>query len=118
MPVRPADPPDPARLTLLGAASVGGRVVGFGTATSAPRLWMALEAPAAPAAPAGADRFAEARGAAGSLLGYVTGLVVGEPELWVCEGAYREWVLDTANAQALKRAAARVWCSCIEECEG
>ena len=148
MSVRPADPPDPACLTVLGTASVGGRVVRFGTVASAPRLWMALEVPTEPsetAGPAGPSDAAEAvestestgsAGVAGAgqsaeagvavesglvtgcLLGYVTGLVVGEPDLWVREGAYREWVLDTAHAWELKRAAARVWCSCIEECGG
>lgn len=103
IPVRLADPPDPARITVLGTATIADRTVRFGTVASAPRLWMALETAEEP------------------LLGYVTGLAAGEPDLWVCEGAHREWVVEAAHARELKRAAARVWTACVEhggECEG
>lgn len=103
IPVSLADPPDPARITVLGTAAVADRTVRFGTIASAPRLWMTLDAADDP------------------LLGYVTGLVVGEPDLWVCEGAHRAWVLNPDNTGELKRAAARVWFACVEhstECEG
>ncbi|WP_026928622.1 hypothetical protein [Glycomyces tenuis] len=106
IPVSLADPPDPARLTVLGTEPVGDRLVHFGTVASAPRLWMALS---------GAGPAVEVDG---RLLGYVTGLVVGEPDLWVCDGAHRDWVFDAANSRELKRAASRVWFSCVQDCEG
>lgn len=102
IPVSLTDPPDPARITVLGTATVADRTVRFGTIASAPRLWMSLDAE-------------------GPLLGYVTGLVAGEPDLWVCEGVHRDWVLNAANTRELKHAAARVWFTCVEhgrECEG
>jgi hypothetical protein len=102
LPVDLVDPPDPSRLTVLGTETVGERLVRFGTVSSAPRLWMALAS----------DETGP------HLIGYVTGLVVGEPDLWVCEGAQRDWALETANADGLKRAAERVWSTCLQDCEG
>ncbi|MCH7229562.1 hypothetical protein L0U85_01600 [Glycomyces sp. L485] len=43
-----------------------------------------------------------------ALLGYVTGLVVGEPDLWVCEHSHRTWANQGSNAADIKRAAAQV----------
>jgi hypothetical protein len=102
LPVSLTDPPDPSRLTVLGTETVGEHLVRFGTVSSAPRLWMALAS----------------EGTEPHLIGYVTGLVVGEPDLWVCEGAHRQWALEAANSTELKRAATRVWFSCIQNCEG
>ena len=98
--VRLADTPDAAALTVLGTATVADRTVHFGTTASAPRLWIAVS---------GADP---------AMLGYVSGLVVGEPDLWVCNEAHRAWALQGANTRELKQAAARVWFACQRDCEG
>ncbi|GAB3659380.1 hypothetical protein [Glycomyces tarimensis] len=87
-------PIDPDRLTVLGTDTIAGRTVKFGTMTSAPRMWIA---------------FADIEPA---LLGYMTGLVVGEPDLWICETAHRDWVLEGDNTRRLNEAAAVVWFAC------
>ncbi|GAB3655557.1 hypothetical protein [Glycomyces tarimensis] len=100
IPVNLPDRPEADRLTVLGADTIADREVRFGTVSSAPRLWIA---------------FAEVEP---PLLGFMTGLVAGEPDLWICEDAHRAWAFDPANARSLKLAGARVWLSCISECEG
>ncbi|GAB3648564.1 hypothetical protein [Glycomyces tarimensis] len=96
------EPIDPNELTILGRALISGRPAAFGTLADAPRLWVAFKS-----AETGL-----------SLLGYMTGLVTGEPELWVCDEAHRAWTLDGDNTANLKRAAARVWFDCQRTCEG
>lgn len=104
---------DPSLLTVLGRAWIGGRPIVLGTLAEAPRLWVAFN-----------DANTDADHDTGpSLLGYVTGLVTGEPDLWICDEAHRAWTLEGDNAAHLKRAAARVWFECRREvghreCEG
>ncbi|WP_026923269.1 hypothetical protein [Glycomyces arizonensis] len=94
------DPVDPKRLTVLGRAWISGRPIVFGTLADAPRLWVAFH------------------GTEPSLIGYMTGLVTGEPDLWVCDEAHRPWTLEGENTAHLKRAAARVWFDCRRDCDG
>ncbi|WP_026931762.1 hypothetical protein [Glycomyces tenuis] len=102
IPAPQTEPIDPERLTVLGRAWIDRRRVVFGTATDAPRLWVAFnESDTEP-----------------SLLGYMTGLACGEPDLWVCNDAHRAWTLEGDNTANLKRAAARVWSDCQRDCEG
>ncbi|WP_026925345.1 hypothetical protein [Glycomyces arizonensis] len=96
--VQPTALPDPDRITVLGTAAVAGRGLRFGTQADLPRLWVA---------------FADVEPA---LLGYVAGLVVGEPQLWICDRAHESWAL--ANTSEVKRAAANVWFDCQRVCEG
>ena len=102
-------PPSVEQLLVLGTAEVAGCGLRLGTmpnstmpngAAPAPRLWVAFDRIAPP------------------LLGYVTGLIVGEPDLWICEDAHRAWALHGANTAEVKRAAARAWFSTLNECEG
>lgn len=99
-----AEPPSVDDLSVLGTAEVDGRALRLGTmrtgAVPIPRLWIAFET----IEPA--------------LLGYVTGLVTGEPDLWVCEPAHRQWTFAGANAAKLTRAATGVWFASLNECEG
>jgi hypothetical protein len=99
----PADPPeaiDPSRLTVLGRAWIDRRRVLFGTVTDAPRLWAVFTDPEP------------------TVIGYFTGLLDGEPDLWLCDDAHRAWTLEGENTRHLKRAAARVWSDCRRDCEG
>lgn len=98
--VQPAALPEPDRLTVLGTAAVAGRGLRFGTHADLPRLWVA---------------FADVEPA---LLGYVAGLVVGEPQLLICDSAHQPWALAGANTSEVKRAAASVWFDCQRACEG
>ncbi|GAB3649420.1 hypothetical protein [Glycomyces tarimensis] len=93
-------PIDPKRLTVLGEATIAGRAIVFGTLAEAPRLWVAF------------------KDAEPGLIGYMTGLVVGEPDLWICDAAHRAWTLEGDNTPSLKRAAARVWFDCRRDCGG
>ncbi|GAB3647068.1 hypothetical protein [Glycomyces tarimensis] len=98
--VQLTDSPDPASLTVLGSETIANRTVDFGTIATAPRMWLAFAA----TDPA--------------LLGYVTGLALGEPELWVCEATHRPWVLQGTNTRELKQAATRIWFACQRACDG
>ena len=100
IPAPPPDRIDPKDLTVLGQDRIADRPVLFGTLTDAPRLWAAFDSPR------------------DALIGYCTGLVGGEPDLWVCNETHRAWTLEGGNAAALKRAALRVWTDCRRECEG
>ncbi|WP_026923353.1 hypothetical protein [Glycomyces arizonensis] len=104
------EPVDPRRLTVLGRAWISGRPVIFGTLTEAPRLWVAFTG-----TEGSATSSAEAEP---SLIGYFTGLVTGEPDLWLCDDTHRAWTLEGDNTANLKRAAARVWFECQRTCEG
>ncbi|MCH7229649.1 hypothetical protein L0U85_02050 [Glycomyces sp. L485] len=90
--------PDPAGLTVLGSANVAGRAVDFGVCADAPRLWVT---------------FGDTEPA---LLGFLSGLVLGEPDLWVCESAHLAWA--GTNAPGIKQAAADIWFDCQKHCEG
>ncbi|WP_026923231.1 hypothetical protein [Glycomyces arizonensis] len=98
--VQLTDPIDPARLTVLDAHTIADRTVHFGTMASAPRLWLSFpdHEPA--------------------LLGYMTGLTVNEPDLWLCEPAHRDWTSQGDNTSRLKEAAGLVWFTCQRTCEG
>lgn len=105
IPTAPPEAVDPSELTVLGRAWISKRRIVLGTLAEAPRLWLAFTDHDPP------------------LIGYVTGLVVGEPELWVFEDAHRAWATEGGNAAALKRAAAHVWFEVkhptgYRECEG
>ncbi|MCH7232016.1 hypothetical protein L0U85_14290 [Glycomyces sp. L485] len=91
---------DPKRLTILGATSIAERQIIFGTLADAPRLWLAFN-----------DTEPD-------LIGYMTGLVVGEPDLWISDPAHQAWALEGDNTTLLKCAAARVWFACLRDCEG
>jgi hypothetical protein len=103
VPERRAEAIDPSRLTVLGRAWIDRRRLIFGTLTDAPRLWVAFHDPAE---------------SEPSLIGYLTGLVYDEPELWLCDDAHRAWTLEGDNTAKLKRAAATVWSECRRDCEG
>ncbi len=98
--IRPTTVPDPGRLTVLGHDTVADRRIRFGTHAELPRLWIA---------------FTDHRPA---LLGYVSGLVVGRPTLWISEPAHEPWAHEGATASELKEAAERVWASCLRVCDG
>ncbi|MCH7231839.1 hypothetical protein L0U85_13390 [Glycomyces sp. L485] len=100
IPAQTVAAPDPSALTVLGSATIDGRAVEFGVCADAPRLWVA---------------FADAEPA---LLGFLSGLVVGEPDLWVCETTHLSWIRAGTNAPEVKRAAAKVWFDCQKFCEG
>ncbi len=100
LPAALPDPVDPKDLTVLGRDRIAGRSVIFGTLADVPRLWAAFEGPR------------------DALIGYCTGLVGGEPDLWVCDDAHRAWAMEGDNTSELKRAAARVWSDCQRTCEG
>ncbi|WP_026928854.1 hypothetical protein [Glycomyces tenuis] len=97
--VQLAHPIEVDRLTVLGTHTIADRTVNFATMASAPRLWLAF-----------ADRTP-------ALIGYMTGLIIGEPELWLCETAHRDWVLERDHTPRLKEAAAIVWFTCQQTCE-
>ena len=100
LPAPSIGPVDPARLTILGRDRIAGRAIVFGTHTDAPRLWAAFH------------------DTEPSLIGYLTGLVSGEPDLWVCDDTHRIWATEGNNTPDLKRAATRIWSDCTRDCEG
>jgi hypothetical protein len=100
LPAPSVGPVDPRRLTVLGRTRIDQRHIVLGTLADAPRLWVAFH------------------DTEPSLLGYMTGLASGEPDLWVCDDAHRAWALEGDNTPELKRAAARVWSDCQRTCEG
>lgn len=102
IPAPQAETIDPARLTVLGRAWIDRRRLVFGTVADTPRLWAVFSD----------------TGAEPAVIGYLTGLATGEPDLWVCDDAHRAWTLEGENTANLKRAAARVWSDCRRDCEG
>ncbi len=93
--------PEASSLTVLGEAVVDGREIAFGTRSTRPKLWIST---------AGAE---DPR-----VIGHLTGLVLGMPELWICDDASWEWVNSGAVSAQLKEAAARVWADCVRNCDG
>jgi hypothetical protein len=99
----PASPPEAAALTVLGAARIDGRTVAFATAADHPRLWIAVHSGSS---------------SPPSVIGYVTGLVVGRPDLWVTDADSWSWVSGADITAQIKNAAARVWFDCERTCDG
>lgn len=95
-----AEPPPPQELTVLGTAVIDGRTVIFGTQASRPRLWVGT----------GGD--------APRTIGYLTGLVLGEPDLWICDHESWPWVNSGEVSAQLKAAASRLWHDCERSCDG
>ncbi|MCH7232841.1 hypothetical protein L0U85_18570 [Glycomyces sp. L485] len=91
---------DPERMTILGETTIAGRQIAFGTHTDAPRLWVTLN-----------DTEPD-------LIGYMTGLITGEPDLWICNPKHQTWTLEDDNTLKLKQAATRVWFDCQRDCDG
>lgn len=100
LPVRTTSGLDAQALTMLAEATVADRGVQFGTLTEMPKLWVAFVAVDPP------------------VLGYLTGLAAGKPELHVTETAHLEWARTAGNSAALKREAMTVWAAVQRECEG
>ncbi|WP_026923427.1 hypothetical protein [Glycomyces arizonensis] len=100
IPTQLTNPIEPDQLTVLGTHTIADRTVDFGTIATAPRLWVAFSShqPA--------------------LIGYLTGLIIAEPDLWLCEPAHREWILEDDHTARLKEAAAIVWHTCRYHCDG
>ncbi|WP_026925413.1 hypothetical protein [Glycomyces arizonensis] len=96
----PPEVPDPAALTVLGGAVIDGWTVAFATRASRPRLWVCTG------------------GEAPRTIGYLTGLVLGEPDLWVCDTDAWAWVNEGEVSAQLKAAATRLWHDCERTCDG
>ncbi|HEU5127150.1 MAG TPA: hypothetical protein VFU12_04100 [Glycomyces sp.] len=102
LPAPSTGPIDANRLTVLGRDRIADRTVVFGTRTDTPRLWAAFH-----------DTDTEP-----SLIGYLTGLTTGDPDLWVSNNAHRAWAMEDDHTPALKQAAVRIWTTCTRDCEG
>jgi hypothetical protein len=100
LPVRSRSGLDARALTMFAEASVGGRRLEFGTLAAMPRLWVAFADVDPP------------------VLGYVTGLAAGAPELHITETMHCEWARSGDHGSQIKREAAAVWQRLSTECEG
>ncbi|WP_026925108.1 hypothetical protein [Glycomyces arizonensis] len=97
----PSEVPDPAGLTALGAAEIDGRTLVFATQAVRPRMWLVAE---------------DDTGA--STIGYLTGLVLGTPDLWVTDPGTWDWINTGETAAQIKHAATRIWHDCERTCDG
>jgi hypothetical protein len=100
LPVRYHPGLDPAALTFLAEATVADRSVRFGTLAHAPKLWVAFAEVDPP------------------VLGYLSGLAAGDPEIHVTDPVHVAWSSEPGHATALKRAAMEVWQAMQRECDG
>ncbi|THV40941.1 hypothetical protein [Glycomyces buryatensis] len=82
--------PDPLRLKTVGAAIVDDRTVVFGVHNNRPSLWMTAEHQPGSAE---ATVYPSPHLRRPRVVGYVTGLVLGKPDLWVCDPESWNWVL-------------------------
>lgn len=124
LPVRAISAPVTEALTVLGTAEIGGRTVQYGTATAAPRLWVAFAdvtppvvADAGPPVVAGAPR-PVATGAAPPVFGYLSGLVGEQPTLHVTDQRHLNWTRTGDRAEQLKRHGLAVWRDAQRTCQG
>lgn len=100
LPVRTGPSLGARALTMLGDATVDGRHLHFGTLADMPKLWVAFAELDPP------------------VLGYLSGLVSGSPELNITETSHLEWARSGGNTAAIKREAMVVWQAVQRECEG
>lgn len=94
-------PPPLDTLTTVGVATIDGRTLAFGGHSRQPRLWITADGPGGP-----------------RLLGHLTGLVHGVPDLWICDPEAWPWMLTGDNADRVEEAALRVWLDCQRTCDG
>lgn len=100
LPVRTSPGLNAGVLTMFGDATVAGRRLQFGTLADMPRLWVAFTEIDPP------------------VLGYLTGLASGTPELHITETAHLEWARTARNSECVKHEAVTVWQAVQRECEG
>lgn len=94
-------PPELDALTTVGAAVIDGRTLAFGVHGGHPRLWITSGGPEGP-----------------NLLGHLSGLVNGVPDLWICDHDAWPWILSGDVADRIEEAAVRVWGECVRDCGG
>ncbi len=100
LPVRTGPGLDARALTMIGEATVNGRRLHFGTLADMPKLWVAFAEIDPP------------------VLGYVSGLAAGSPELQITETAHLEWARTVGNTAAVEDEAMAIWRAVQRECEG
>lgn len=93
-------PPPLDTLIVVGAAVIDGRTLVFGVHSDHPRLWITTDSADGP-----------------NLLGHLTGLVNGEPDLWICDPEAWRWILKGDIAEQIEAAAVRIWEECLRDCE-
>lgn len=94
-------PPGLDTLATVGEAVVDGQTLVFGIHGDHPRLWITADSPEGP-----------------SLLGHLSGLINGTPDLWICDHDSWPWILSGDIADQVEAAALRVWQECLRECDG
>jgi hypothetical protein len=100
LPVRSFERIDPSALQILAETDIGDRRLRFGVLAATPRLWVAFTNDLPP------------------VLGYITDLATGAPQLHITELDHVEWARHTGRARAIKAAALAAWHAAQKECEG
>ncbi|GAB3997446.1 hypothetical protein GCM10029992_20350 [Glycomyces albus] len=100
LPVRAISAPVAEALTVLGTTEIGGRPIQYGTATTAPRLWVAFADATPP------------------VFGYLTGLATGRPTLHVTDQRHLNWTRTGDRADQLKRHGLALWRDAQRTCQG
>ncbi|WP_030144375.1 hypothetical protein [Glycomyces sp. NRRL B-16210] len=113
LPVRSFAGIDPCALTVLGETEIADRRLRFGVLVGTPRLWIALAESDSGVSPEGSVALSVP-----SVLGYLTGLDSGAPELHITELDELDWSRKPGRAAQIKREAMTVWRSAQRECEG
>jgi len=94
-------PPPLETLKTVGAAVIDGQTLAFGVHREHPRLWITVDTGDGPI-----------------LLGHLSGLVNGTPDLWICDHDSWPWILSGDIADQVEAAALRVWQECVRDCDG
>ncbi|GAA1662788.1 hypothetical protein GCM10009830_05100 [Glycomyces endophyticus] len=100
LPVRSFGGIDPAALTVLAEVEIAGQVLRFGRLAQVPRLWITLP-----------DQYPQ-------VMGFLTGLETGRPDLHLTELDHLEWASRPGRAAHIKREALTAWNIPSRNCEG
>ncbi len=100
LPVRSFDRIDPAALTVIGETVIAERRLRFGILAQVPRLWVTVPDQVPP------------------VLGYLTGLDTGRPDLHITELDHFDWARQSGRGAHIKRAALTARKTAHRTCEG
>jgi len=100
LPVRSFEGVDRGALTMLAEVEIADRRLQFGFLRGVPRLWVVFVELDPP------------------VLGHLTDLASGRPELHITELDHINWARQPGRAMRIKREAVTVWQAAQRECEG
>ena len=100
LPVRSFAGIDPSALTIVGEVEIAYRQIEFGKLPHLPRLWISAPDQTPP------------------IMGFLTGLDSGSPELHITGRDHLDWVRASGRSGRIKRAALVAWQASQKECRG